>query len=86
MLNEFHNETRRRRRPDPASRPPLEFVACSVCLRVLCNGRWTDTAAAIQHFRTVEHARIVNLGDGICDRCTDELRLRREPASMPLAA
>jgi hypothetical protein len=86
MLNECHDRNRRRRRPHPATRPPLEFVACSVCLRVLWKGEWLDTEAAIRRFRTFEDPRVVNLGDGICDRCRDELRLRREPDAEALAA
>ena len=83
MRNERHDQTPRRRRPHGASLRTRELVSCSICLRVLWDGTWSDSGALTRVFRTPENATVVHLRDGLCDRCRVEGHLQ-SPA--PLAA
>jgi hypothetical protein len=85
MPNDHHQNTSRRQ-PYLAQHPGWEFVACSICLRVLRNEGWTDAGAVIRDLRTFDRDTVAHLRDGLCDVCKAELWLRRREAATPLAA
>lgn len=72
-------------------RPPLfrrrpRFVACSVCLSVLHDGRWVAAEEAIRTLRTFEGADVARLKEGLCECCETALRRRRMDVSAQMAA
>jgi hypothetical protein len=83
MRNERHHEIPRRRRLYSASLRRRELVVCSICLRVLLDGTWSDSRALTRVLRTPESAAVVHLRDGLCDRCLAERHL---PSAVQLAA
>ena len=85
MPNDHHQNTSRRR-PYLVQHPAWEFVACSICLRVLRNGEWTDAGAVIRDLRTFDGDTVAHLRDGLCDVCKEELWLRRREAAASVAA
>jgi hypothetical protein len=85
MKNERHHEvpSRPRLHAHAASLQPRVLLVCSICLRVLWDGTWSDSRMLTRVFRTPERASTVHLLDGLCDRCMAERHL---PSSAPLAA
>jgi hypothetical protein len=70
--------------PDLGRLVPLS--ACSVCLRVLSDGRWIEADAIIHAQRSFEHPAPPRLGQALCSSCAEALRRQRVGASEPLAA
>lgn len=83
MGNERHHQIPRRHRLQATSLQPRELVVCSICLRVLWDGTWSNRRTLNRVFRTHESAAVVHLRDGLCDRCMAERHLS---SSAPLAA
>ena len=63
----------------------LRLTACSVCLRVQRGSEWIAPDEVIRRMRTFE-LDTPRLAPGLCERCSEELRLRRGPDDEPLAA
>ena len=63
----------------------LRLTACSVCLRVQRGSEWIAPDEVIRRMRTFE-LDTPRLAPALCERCSEELRLRRGPAEEPLAA
>jgi hypothetical protein len=58
---------------------PLRLTACSLCLRVLDEGRWMDAEYAIRKRRTYDLPSAVRLDPGLCDGCAAMIEHRRSP-------
>jgi hypothetical protein len=61
---------------DPGRRS-TGVVACSLCLRVLHDGRWTAAEKMIRQLRSYELPQPLSLRPGLCDGCSDALSARR---------
>jgi hypothetical protein len=64
----------------------LRLLACSICLRVRMDREWVEAREVIRTLRTFEHESIVCMRSGLCDRCEEGLRLRRQRDPEQLAA
>ena len=63
---------------------PLEdgdpLACCSLCLDVQLHSGWTSAEQVIRELRSFEHAKLLRLGPGLCDRCWETIDERRSIA------
>jgi hypothetical protein len=67
-------------RGDASQQRRLGLAVCSICLRAEHGSQWIGSSELIRRLRTFEHDVVPRLGPGLCDRCSESIRVRRQRA------
>jgi hypothetical protein len=62
----------------------LRLIACSRCLRVLCDEEWVRPETVIRELRTFDYQEAPRLEPVLCPLCTFSIQLRRAHGRAPL--
>jgi hypothetical protein len=73
-------------RGGPTRPDGLSLAACSICLRVQQGSDWIESGELIRRMRTFELEAVPWLRPGLCDRCSESIRARRQQLDEPFAA